>query len=181
MTSFRFLANISLQISTHDDAIKWKRYWPCVWGIHRSPVNSPHKDQWRGTLMFSLICAWMNGWVNNREVGDLKRQHAHYDVTVMNRAFVSCVKICRGHFLTKLWEGNEVPNWITIESLFVEWRPWLVCSLYNVLNKWLHLLWSVRSMSYPFLNANGTGVEVWEWMANFLPHFFGRVITYTCD
>ena len=26
-------------------------------GIHRSPVNSPHKGQWRGALMFSLICA----------------------------------------------------------------------------------------------------------------------------
>ena len=43
----------------HDDVIKWKhfpRYWPFVRGIHRSPVNSPHKSQWRGALMFSLIC-----------------------------------------------------------------------------------------------------------------------------
>ena len=58
----------------HDDVIKWKhfpRYWP-VRGIHRSPVNSPHKGQWRGALMFSLICAWINGWVNNREAGDLR-------------------------------------------------------------------------------------------------------------
>ena len=33
-------------VSLHDDVIKWKhfpRYWPFVWGIHRSPVNSPHK------------------------------------------------------------------------------------------------------------------------------------------
>ena len=44
----------------HDDVIKWKhfpRYWPFVRGIHRSPVNSPHKAQWRGALMLSLICA----------------------------------------------------------------------------------------------------------------------------
>ena len=30
----------------HDDVIKWKhflRYRHSVWGIHRSPVNSPHK------------------------------------------------------------------------------------------------------------------------------------------
>ena len=40
-------------------------------GNHRSPVNSPHKGQWRGALMFSLICAWTNGWVNNRNAGDL--------------------------------------------------------------------------------------------------------------
>ena len=46
--------------SLHDDIIKWKhfrRYWPFVRGIHRSPVNSPHKGQWRGALVFSLICA----------------------------------------------------------------------------------------------------------------------------
>ena len=52
--------------NNHDDVIKWKhfpRYWPFVRGIHRSPVNSPHKDQWRGSLMFSLICAWINRWV----------------------------------------------------------------------------------------------------------------------
>ena len=34
--------------NVHDDVIKWKhfpRYWSFVWGIHRSPVNSPHKSQ----------------------------------------------------------------------------------------------------------------------------------------
>ena len=44
----------------HDDVIKWKhfpRYRPFVNGIHRSPVNSPNKGQWRGALMFSLIFA----------------------------------------------------------------------------------------------------------------------------
>ena len=70
----------------HDDVTKRKlfpRYWSFVRGIHRSPVNSPHKGQWRGALMFSLICAWINGWVNNREAGDLRRQRAHYDVIIM--------------------------------------------------------------------------------------------------
>ena len=70
----------------HDDVIKWNhfpRYWPFVRGIHRSQVNFPHKGQWRGALMFSLICAWINGWVNNGEAGDLRRYRAHYDVTVM--------------------------------------------------------------------------------------------------
>ena len=70
----------------HDDVIKWKhfpRYWPFVRGIHRSPVNSPHKGQWRGALMFTLIWARVNGWVNTREVGDLRRHQAHCDVIVM--------------------------------------------------------------------------------------------------
>ena len=48
-----------------------------------SPVNSPHKGQWRGALVFALICVWINGWVNNHEAGDLRRYSAHYDVTVM--------------------------------------------------------------------------------------------------
>ena len=72
----------------HGDVIKWKhfpRYWPFVRGIHWWPVNSPHKGQWRGALMFSSIYAWINVWVNNREAGDLRRHHAHYDVTVMSR------------------------------------------------------------------------------------------------
>ena len=42
----------------------------------------PHKGQWRGVLMFSLICASINGWVNNREAGDLRPHRTHYDVTV---------------------------------------------------------------------------------------------------
>ena len=66
--------------------IEWKHfpcYWPFVRGIHRSPVNSPHKGQWRGALVFSLICAWTNGWANHRDTVDLRRHCAHYDVTVM--------------------------------------------------------------------------------------------------
>ena len=70
----------------HADVIKWKHFprnWPFVQGIHRLPVNSPHKGQWRGALMFSLICAWISGWVNIREAGDLRRSSSlwhHCDV-----------------------------------------------------------------------------------------------------
>ena len=70
----------------HDDVIQWKhfpRYWPFLRGIHRSPVNSPHKGQWRRALMFFFICARINGWVNNREAGDLRCYRTHYDVIVM--------------------------------------------------------------------------------------------------
>ena len=73
-------------ISQHGDVIKWKHfplYWTFVRGIHRLPMDSPHKGQWCGAWMFSLICAWTNDWVNNRDAGDLKRHHAHYDVNVM--------------------------------------------------------------------------------------------------
>ena len=81
--------SICAQLATtvHDDVIKWKhfpRYWPFVRRIHRSPVNSPHKGQWRGALMFYLMCVWINDWVNNGKAGDLRRYRIHYDVTVMH-------------------------------------------------------------------------------------------------
>ena len=75
------------QRSYHDDVIKWKHfahYWSFVRGIHRSPVNSPHKGQRRGALMLPMICVWINGWVNNCKAGALRRHRAHYDVTVMH-------------------------------------------------------------------------------------------------
>ena len=76
-----------MNLAIHDDVIKWKHFprdWPFMRGIHRSPMNSPHKGQCRGALMFSLICVWINGWVNNRKAGDLKRYLAHHDVSVMS-------------------------------------------------------------------------------------------------
>ena len=57
--------NQAITMIYHDDVFKWKhfpRYWPFVRGIHRPPVNPPHKDQWRGAL---------------------RRHRAHYDVIVM--------------------------------------------------------------------------------------------------
>ena len=89
------LAPCSIFKHVHDDVIKWKhfpRYWPIVRGIPRSPVNSLHKSQGRGTLMFSLIYAWINGWVNNHEACDLRRHGAHYDVII-----VMCVYRTRPH------------------------------------------------------------------------------------
>ena len=80
------LARVTCSIANHDDVIKWKhfpRYCPFVRRIHRSPMISPPKGQWRGALMFSLIYARINGWVNNGEAGDSRRHRAHYDITVM--------------------------------------------------------------------------------------------------
>ena len=57
---------------------------PLCAGNSPVPVNSPHKGQWRGALMSSLICARISDWVNNREAGDLRRHRGHYDVIVMD-------------------------------------------------------------------------------------------------
>ena len=85
-------------------------YWPFVRGIHQSPVDSPHKSQWRRAFMFSLICSWINGWVNNREAGDLRRHRAHYDVIVMKYWFKRhnspcCLRI--QNLYTPLWKSNR--------------------------------------------------------------------------
>ena len=100
---------------SHYDVSKWKhfpRYWPFVRGIHRSPVNSPHKDQWGGALMFSLVCAWINGWVNNRDAGDLKRHCAPYEPMVMFK-----FKLSKSYVL--LWVAYPV-IWILCDIL----PPW---------------------------------------------------------
>ena len=81
------LGDVAVISKVYDDVIKWKhfpRYWPFMRGIHRSPVNSPNKGQWHRALMFSLICVWTNGWINNRDAGDLRHHRAHYDVIVMD-------------------------------------------------------------------------------------------------
>ena len=82
------VSTFSYRMYVHDDVIKWKhfpRYWSFVRGIHRSPVNYQHTGQWRGALMFSLICAWINGCVKNRDAGDLRRHRAYYCTAMVYR------------------------------------------------------------------------------------------------
>ena len=118
---------------THRGVIKWKHfpcYWPFVWRIHRSPVNSPHKGQWRGALMFSLICTWTNGWVNNRYAGDLRRHRTHYDVTVMESTWEYFPHHCSARDVSVvrpatssdaiLWNFRCVPKQ-SVDQLIVFW------------------------------------------------------------
>ena len=76
--------------------------------------------------MFSLIYAWINDWVNNREAGDLRRQRGHYDVIVMNYQMLTtlnalivsndvCISymyfmyfVVHGEDLAALWKLNSV-------------------------------------------------------------------------
>ena len=108
------------KIFSHDDVIKWKhfpRYWPFVRGIHRSTVNSPHKGQWRGALMFTLICARINGWVNIREAGDLRRYRPHHDVIVMLSAeVINAAEMTYDTDTSVLLRNTCIKKWMEIET-----------------------------------------------------------------
>ena len=113
--------------------------------------NSPHKSQWRGALMFPLICVWINGWVNNREAGDLRRYHAHYDVTVMSRRVlhIRCL-----HRATKFVFPNSDQLRMLLSVRLVGKRSvrFMFPSnkySWNIMNKWMnkHLWFWVRNIS----------------------------------
>ena len=79
-----------------------------------SPVSGefPHKGQWRGVLMFSLICARINGWVNNREAGDLRRHPTHCDVIEMKYVcqidgVAFCVICCLSCCISLIWAQKK--------------------------------------------------------------------------
>ena len=101
-----YLTHLTSQ-TIHDDVIKWRHfpcYWPFVRGIHRSPVNSPHKGQWHGVLIFSLICAWANGWTNHRDTGHLRCHRAHYNVIVMPFVYMQCAMSFQYFRYTDYWK-----------------------------------------------------------------------------
>ena len=119
----RHFSNLQHRL-TVADVIKWKhfpRYWPFVRGIHRSPVNSPHKGQWRGALMFTLICARINGWVNNREAGDLRRYRGHCDVTVMISRDCPCLTSNRQN-IPRIFRVCQCQiSWMVIKIMMFWW------------------------------------------------------------
>ena len=82
------------------------------------PVNSPHKGQWRGALMFSLIYAWINDWVNNREAGDLRRHRGHYDVIVMG----SDDSLVLNRQQAIIWNNDGLGH---LTHIWVTWLQWV--------------------------------------------------------
>ena len=59
-----------------------------LWGESIDHRWIPSFGQWLGALVFYWIFAWINGSVNNRDAGDLRRHRSHYDVIVM--IFLEC-------------------------------------------------------------------------------------------
>ena len=106
----------------------------CV-GNSPVPVNSPHRGQWRGALMFSLICARIKDWVNNREAGDLRRHHGHYDVNVMNKnVLLTLTSMC-------LYIYMHIDPYVLCVSICI--CIWVISILFN----WFHYLCPRRTWS----------------------------------
>ena len=108
------------------------RYWPFVRGIHRSPVNSPHKGQWCGALVFLSAPESKLG-----KAVDLERYRAHYNVTVMRFAIAwTHGRIFNWWFIHVYWEetlqtwnnkGTSSDNTRQINSVDWMWVKKLPC------------------------------------------------------
>ena len=159
--------NVKRCSGMHDDVIKWKhlpRYWPYVRGIHRSTVNSPHKGQWHGVLMFSLICAWIIAWVNNRQAGDLRRHGAHYDVIVMCIRVINLVSFVHADIQadtdTRKTISTSLPP--ALDAIFsYKWLVWYaILRVDQISHKPSHQIENQRTLhSLNFTNPPGR----WRW------------------
>ena len=84
-----------MALIVYDNDIEWKhfpRYLPFVRGIHRSPMYSLHKGQWRGALVFLFYLRLNKRWTKNQDDDDFRRYRAHYDVTVMDSTMANMGK-----------------------------------------------------------------------------------------
>ena len=135
------------------------------------PVDSLHKGQWRGALMFSLICAWTNGWANNRDAGDLRLHRAHYDVTVIiiKPILLDLLKqawhqfqIYRSFFTKRpIWRANYLTN---VHKMLTQ--GWLLaCKREHHLNKIHHSLTNLHFD--PRAKYRKTSPTQWLWCYGF--------------
>ena len=82
------------------------QYMHQAWWRHQMETSSVSLAFVRGirwpmnfAALFSLICAWTNGWVNNRDAGDLRRHRAHYDCNGISVAVMLIAHSCVSRYL----------------------------------------------------------------------------------
>ena len=142
------------QVYHHD--VKWKhfpRYRPFVCGEFTGHRWIPRKGQWRRALLLFFMGAWINGWVNDREAGNLRRQRAHYDVTVMCASWDLCTRcvFCWG----LLWKFVKL--FMKLKERTVQQKKSQGCKMVKQIRiKWINrlLLGPVRTEYTSTENAN---------------------------
>ena len=87
---------------------------PCV---GNSLVTGEFPPQRTVTRVFSLICAWINGWANNREAGDLTRRGVHHDVIV-----------------TMTLRNDEFILLYCVNIPYISYARWMSCSVNDSIN-----------------------------------------------
>ena len=97
--------------------------------------------------MFSLICVWINGWVNNREAGDLRRRRGHYDVIVMYTLWSLCN--WRDYFLIHImYYGYMHPANTHKKHELLAVFPGMGISIIKLRRSWDHCLIFITRLVY---------------------------------
>ena len=132
--------------------------------------HSPHKGQWRGALMLSLIWIWTNGWVNNPDSGDWRRHRAHYDVTVMN------INRCSIRFLCSILTPFQRSWYLSCVLLIpccippVQWTTeWLPCWWWNNFKLYVYCLSSEIVFSWMPLYLTNDLFSLYKCLNIFIP------------
>ena len=112
-----------------------------------SPVTGEFFAQRPVTRSFdvSLICASINDWVNNREAGDFRHHHAHYDRTVMKCNLLFCntglrylkVSLVSQPLLSKCFDNLVTKH----KQVFIQEQTKALIRL--IINHHSHLLWQI--------------------------------------
>ena len=144
-------------------------------GIHRSPVDSPHKGQWRGGLMLFLICDWTNGPADNRDTGDLRRlANQNIPICIVTTIKISIIGMSRvkPDFYLRMTRvintRNELASsWISFMASTVEFTGVTLTSFCHQRVKWHAVIsfpiddWRIKMMV--FLNAEDFSIRNVLW------------------
>ena len=113
---------LAVRLRQHDDVIKWKhfpRYWPFVRGIHRSPVNSPHKGPVTRSfdVFFDLrLNKWLSkqswGWWFETPSCSLWRPCNEGNVASGEHIEAWSNTLCRRHFQRTSLNQNTSETWL---------------------------------------------------------------------
>ena len=129
--------------------------------------------------MFSLICVWINGWVNNREAGDLRRRRGHCDVNIMakttttfqsfayflwNTAETYHVSHMKQTWGRLHWNGT-ICEYICINFIYLD------CSCINSFDESAHL-------EIAGLHLTNIKSLIPTWISNYIPSKMWDEITY---
>ena len=142
------------------------RYWPFVRGIHRPLVNYPHKGQWCGSLMFSLICA-----LNKR----LSKQSWGWWFETPSRPLWRHCNVMRSHDDPAQWHGTTY-RWISKACIPAHH---MICTIRHL---WITYTWSLyqKVMSWIFFQTS-RWLNMWNsFKCDIInsDRYFRKVLTY---